>query len=141
MAASIPVVVVSLKTGLDPGTHYDMGRALAPLRGEGVLLVASGMSFHNMRRFNLRGVGAGPKHGTKFDAALVAAATTGDPDRRRKLLTGWRDLYVGVAGAIGPVLQPRNCWTWTLPPLVTPPPPRGLAVMSSCPSRRWRGLI
>jgi len=47
--ADVPVVQVSLMEGLDPERHLALGRALAPLRDEDVLLVGSGMSYHNMR--------------------------------------------------------------------------------------------
>lgn len=49
--ADIPVVPVSLLDSLDPAAHIEAGRALAPLRDEGVLIVGSGMSFHNMRGY------------------------------------------------------------------------------------------
>lgn len=49
--AEVPTVQLSLKAGLDPAEHLAIGRALAPLRDEGIFLVGSGMSFHNMNAF------------------------------------------------------------------------------------------
>jgi len=49
--ADVPTVQLSLKLGLDPVEHIEIGKALAPLRDEGVLIVGSGMSYHNMRGF------------------------------------------------------------------------------------------
>ena len=47
--ADVPVVEMSVDCNLDPALHLAPGRGLAPLRGRGVGIVASGMSFHNMR--------------------------------------------------------------------------------------------
>lgn len=49
--ADVPVVEMSVDRDLDPALHLAAGRVLAPLRDEGVVIVASGMSFHNMRGY------------------------------------------------------------------------------------------
>jgi aromatic ring-opening dioxygenase catalytic subunit (LigB family) len=49
--AQIPVVEMSLDASLDPELHLQAGQALAPLRAEGVLILCTGMSFHNLRAF------------------------------------------------------------------------------------------
>jgi len=85
--ADVPVVQLSLKRGYDPEAHLAAGRALAPLRDEGVLIVGSGMSFHNLRsRGRMPGV---PVAGTEeFDHWLTAAVES-EPARRDDLLTHW----------------------------------------------------
>src|SRR5207302_5619460 len=50
-SANIPIVQLSLQVGLDPQVHIEAGRALQPLRKQGVLIVGSGMSYHNLRGF------------------------------------------------------------------------------------------
>lgn len=49
--AEVPVVEMSVEAGLDPALHIAAGKALAPLRDEGVVIIGSGMSFHNMRGY------------------------------------------------------------------------------------------
>jgi aromatic ring-opening dioxygenase catalytic subunit (LigB family) len=49
--ADIPLIEMSVEQDLDPALHVAAGRALAPLRDEGVLIIGSGMSFHNMRGY------------------------------------------------------------------------------------------
>jgi aromatic ring-opening dioxygenase catalytic subunit (LigB family) len=50
-SADIPVLQLSLLHSLDPADHIAIGQVLAPLRAQGVLIVGSGMSFHNMQSF------------------------------------------------------------------------------------------
>jgi aromatic ring-opening dioxygenase catalytic subunit (LigB family) len=83
--ATIPVIPLSLVAGLDPAEHLAIGRALAPLRDEGVLIVGSGMSFHNLRA--LFG-GADLTQADPFDAWLNEAVT-GDVAARSARLTAW----------------------------------------------------
>jgi len=86
--ADIPLAQLSLRTDLDPAAHVAIGKALAPLRDEGVLIVGSGMSFHNLRAF-------GPQvtpYADAWDDALVEAATDPDPARREARVIAWREL-------------------------------------------------
>jgi aromatic ring-opening dioxygenase catalytic subunit (LigB family) len=47
-SATIPVVQLSLQALLEPKLHLEIGRALMSLREQGILIVGSGMSYHNM---------------------------------------------------------------------------------------------
>jgi aromatic ring-opening dioxygenase catalytic subunit (LigB family) len=82
--ADVPVVQLSLVRGLDPATHLAIGRALAPLREEGVFIIASGMSYHNLRAFSRA---AAPIAKT-FDTWLREAATL-EPAARDRALADW----------------------------------------------------
>jgi aromatic ring-opening dioxygenase catalytic subunit (LigB family) len=82
--ADTPVLQLSLKEGLDPAEHLAIGRALAPLRDEGVLIIGSGLSYHNLRDFFAP---RGAEASEAFDAWLAQAVA--DPDRRAAALAGW----------------------------------------------------
>jgi aromatic ring-opening dioxygenase catalytic subunit (LigB family) len=81
--ADTPVVQLSLRADLDPDAHLAAGRALAPLRDEGVLIVGSGMSWHNMRGFSP----AFTAKSQAFDAWLAEALA--DPARRDDAIRPW----------------------------------------------------
>ena len=49
--AKIPVVAMSVQSALDPELHLRIGKALAPLREQGVLILGSGAAFHNFDYF------------------------------------------------------------------------------------------
>ena len=85
--AEIPTIQLSLKAGLDPAEHLAVGRALAPLRDEGVFIIGSGMSFHNLRWF--REPRARPI-AEEFDAWLREAATS-EPAERDRRLARWAE--------------------------------------------------
>jgi aromatic ring-opening dioxygenase catalytic subunit (LigB family) len=84
--AEIPVVTLSLAASLDPALHLAAGRALAPLRDQGVLIVASGMSFHNLLSY-LRP--ETPERARAFDAWLTSAVESPATERAAQL-TEWR---------------------------------------------------
>jgi aromatic ring-opening dioxygenase catalytic subunit (LigB family) len=84
--AQIPVVTLSLAASLDPALHIAAGRALAPLRDEGVLIIGSGMSFHNLRAY------MHPEtrdRARAFDRWLTESIEQPEPIRAARL-THWR---------------------------------------------------
>ena len=85
--AQIPVVTLSLAASLDPALHLAAGRALAPLRDEGVLIVGSGMSFHNLRAY-LRP--ETPERARAFDGWLTAAVES-PAEQRDAQLSNWQE--------------------------------------------------
>lgn len=84
--ADIPTVQLSLQLGLDPATHLAIGRALRPLREEGVLILGSGQTYHNMRGF-MAGGGAPDAAAEAFDGWLRQSMTDGA--MRDQALTRW----------------------------------------------------
>lgn len=83
--ADVPTLQVSLKRGLDPKDHIAVGQALAPLRDEDVLIVGSGLSYHNLRAFGA----AGREPSAAFDAWLERILEPADLERRAAALLAW----------------------------------------------------
>lgn len=76
-AADIPVLQLSLIRGGDAAAHLALGRALAPLRGEGVLVLGSGAAVHNLGALAPEG-SPPPAWARAFDSWLAAALAAGD---------------------------------------------------------------
>lgn len=85
--ADIPIVQLSLQENLDPAEHIAIGKALAPLRDQGVLIVGSGMSYHNLREF-FKGNEEASKN---FDVWLNEAVTDTNTSMRDEKLIAWTD--------------------------------------------------
>ena len=83
--ADVPVVQVSLRRGLDPAEHLALGRALAPIRNQGVLIIGSGMSFHNMQRFRRDNAGV-DMDSQRFDAWLSETIALPRASREQRLI-------------------------------------------------------
>lgn len=91
--AKIPVVMLSLQRDLDPATHIAIGKALAPLREEGVAIIGSGMSFHDLSHFR---DGDG-RQSQIFDSWLDETLTKSEPAAREARLVGWSEAPAGRA--------------------------------------------
>jgi aromatic ring-opening dioxygenase catalytic subunit (LigB family) len=85
---AVPLVQLSLDAGLDPALHLAVGRALTPLRDEGVLIVGSGLSFHNLRA--MRGI-SGYEPSRQFDAWLQQTLVEASSDARAGRLIDWEN--------------------------------------------------
>jgi aromatic ring-opening dioxygenase catalytic subunit (LigB family) len=84
-AADVPVLQLSIRQDYDVDAHLAAGRALAPLRDEDVLILASGLSYHNLRLFGPSG--KHPSHA--FDAWLTKALCEATGEQRDDQLRHW----------------------------------------------------
>jgi aromatic ring-opening dioxygenase catalytic subunit (LigB family) len=84
--ADVPIVQLSLKKGLDPRVHLEVGRALHPLREQGILIVGSGMSYHNLRGFGDQFSEAADE----FDEWLTNAVCAPNSALRNQELQQWQ---------------------------------------------------
>jgi 4,5-DOPA dioxygenase extradiol len=112
--ADVPVVQISLDVRASAAEHLALGRALAPLRDEGVLILASGNLTHDLRdAFSRmrRGDPTTPDWAARFDAAaaraleardeawLVAALETADGRRAHPTAEHWLPVLYAVGAS------------------------------------------
>jgi aromatic ring-opening dioxygenase catalytic subunit (LigB family) len=69
----------------DPAFHLAVGQAIAPLRQQGVLMIGSGLSYHNLRQLSPQA--KQPSH--QFDQWLTETLCTLRGKERQQQLTHW----------------------------------------------------
>ena len=78
-SADIPVTQLSIQPHLTPSYHFQIGKVLAPLRQEGILILASGSATHNLREFGKYAIDAPPPAWVEdFSQWLSKALQQGD---------------------------------------------------------------
>lgn len=78
--AEIPVTQLSLQSRLGPAHAHQVGRALCPLREEGVLILASGGLVHNLGQLDWRGTDSVSDWAREFNDWLAARTLAGERD-------------------------------------------------------------
>ncbi len=91
-AADVPCIQLSLLKPLDPQRHIALGRTIAALRRRDLLIVGSGMSFHNMRSFFTRDADHRLENHA-FDRWLVETLSAAEiaPAERERRLVHWEE--------------------------------------------------
>lgn len=79
--ADVPTFQVSLNGNLSEEEHYKIGRKLAKLREEGILIVGSGNIVHNFENFDYEMYGEGSKEAKEFDNYIKEALLNNDSDK------------------------------------------------------------
>lgn len=75
-AADIPIVQLSLNLHEGEDFHFRLGKQLASLRDEGIMIIASGNIVHNLRRLDMRIDGF--DWAQRFDTQIQEAILRGD---------------------------------------------------------------
>lgn len=82
--AQVPLLQISILENYDPQEHFKIGRALARLREQNVLIVGSGLSYHNLRQMGP----AAKTPSSAFDFWLNETLNS-SPETRTQLLCQW----------------------------------------------------
>ncbi|MFI3122732.1 MAG: class III extradiol ring-cleavage dioxygenase [Methylococcales bacterium] len=91
--ASIPCVQLSLLSSLDAQSHIQIGKALAELRKENVLVIGSGFSFHNMKAFFSSDINETDSKNNAFQDWLIDSVTNPNISvaEKEKKLIAWHN--------------------------------------------------
>lgn len=89
--ADIPCIQVSLVSNLDAALHVRLGQALRELRTESILILGSGLSFHNMQAIKSMVEGAVDDRNREFESWLITTCSDQNLDEadRERLLIEW----------------------------------------------------
>ena len=79
-AADVPVLQLSLVRGMSPKKLFALGQKLAPLRNEGILVMGSGGSVHNLREIDMSPAAATAYWANEFDAWIANTLAEGDTE-------------------------------------------------------------
>ena len=88
--ADIPCVQLSLLDSLDPAEHIALGEAIAEIGGDGVIVIGSGFSFHNLKAFFGSGALQTDQRNEAFEYWLIdtcSGRNLDEAERARRLLT------------------------------------------------------
>ena len=95
--ADVPVVQFSINRTLAPIDHYRLGRALAPLRERGILIVASGNLIHNLHEYAWGEAGVEPYDwAQRFETQAKAAMLAGNHQPLIEYQTVGRDALLSA---------------------------------------------
>ena len=89
-AANVPIVQISVLSNQDPEQHYKLGQALYEFRKEGIAILGSGMSYHNMRQFMTNRYQSAVVN-EDFDEYLNKVCTAESEETRKEGLVNWRE--------------------------------------------------
>jgi len=89
--ANIPCVQLSLVNSLRPEAHIKIGKALADLRKDNVLVIGSGFSFHNLKEFFKPSTQKSQAMNENFEEWLINTCSNGQitEEEREQRLINW----------------------------------------------------
>ncbi|KAF7359368.1 4,5-DOPA dioxygenase extradiol-like protein [Mycena sanguinolenta] len=83
---SIPIVQVSIDSSLSPEKNWALGKAVAQLRSEGILVLSGGLMVHNLRDWDGFSPLTAKSAHKAFDEAIVASIRVKDAEERKKAM-------------------------------------------------------